>query len=257
MVQFSVNLSTIFTEVPFIERFKKAREAGFSFVECQFPYEKPVEEIKKELEENNLSLVLINLPPGNWEKGERGLAIDPNKTEEFCESVQKGIEYAISLNVPRIHCMAGNLSSSIDEVEAREVYLNNIQFAAKKMAEHHITLLIEPINPMDMPNYFLSNLPQAIEIIDECSLPNVKLQFDFYHMQKLHGNLIENFSRYFEYIGHVQIADVPGRHQPGTGEIQYNNIFTFMDKLGYNGYVGLEYTPQGKSDESFHWMKGE
>lgn len=255
MVQFSVNLSTIFTEVPFIERFKKAKKAGFSFVECQFPYEVPIDAIRKELEENQLSLVLINLPPGNWEKGDRGLAVDSNRIEEFRESVHKGIEYATNLNVPNIHCMAGNQLFTLDEKEAKKVYLENMQYAAKIMAEHHITLLIEPINPMDMPNYFLSSLPQAIEIIHECSLPNVKLQFDFYHIQKIHGNLLHNFSSYLQYIAHVQIADVPDRHEPGTGEIHYNNIFQYMDKLGYNGYVGLEYIPKGKSEESFHWMK--
>lgn len=255
MNKFAVNLSTIFTQVPFIDRFKKASEQQFSYVECQFPYELTVDQIKQQLRENNLSMVLLNLPPGNWANGDRGLAIDPFRTEEFKNSVDVGIEYASALNIPNIHCMAGVCSDNIPSHKVKEVYIKNITYAAKKLATHELTLLIEPINQKDIPNYYLSSIKEAAEILQEVNLPNVKLQFDFYHMQKIQGDLISTFENYFDQIGHVQIADVPGRHQPGTGEINYKNVLSFLDKVGYNGYIGLEYTPLGKSEDSFKWIK--
>jgi hydroxypyruvate isomerase len=255
MNKFAVNLSTIFTEVPFLERFKKARECGFSFVECQLPYYHSIEEIQLELQQNQLSMVLINLPAGNWEGGERGLAVDPNRVDEFKRSVYDGIKYAKALDVSRIHCMAGIVLNE-DHVTVREVYLKNLQFAGTEMAKHGITLLIEPINLYDMPGYFLQDIYQAIAILDDVALPNVKLQFDFYHMERIHGNSLDAFKQYANVIGHVQIADVPGRHQPGTGKMDYGAIFQYLNGT-YEGYIGLEYTPKGKSEASFGWLGGE
>jgi len=253
MDQFAVNVSTIFTEVPFIERFQKAKEFSFSRVECQFPYSEPAERIREELEKYRLSLVLINLPAGNWEKGERGLAIFPDRIGQFKQSVDEGIRYATNLNVSLIHCMAGILPPELDRQRAKEVYIDNLQYAAEKLAQHGLTLLIEPINPYDMPGYFLTDIREAAEIIEEVGMPNVKLQYDFYHMQRMQGNLIATFQAYFSLIGHVQIADVPGRHEPGTGEIHYERIFQFLQSCGYTGAVGLEYIPKTTSEASFAW----
>lgn len=255
MNQFAVNVSTIFTEVPFLERFQKARECGFSLVECQFPYKYPVERIRDELHQHQLSLVLINLPPGNWEKGDRGIAIFPNRTDEFQRSVEEGIRYATELNVPYIHCMAGVLPADLDRQKAKETYMRHLYDAAKQMANHSLTLLIEPINPFDMPNYFLTNIHEAVSMIKEIGLTNIKLQYDFYHMQRMNGNLMTTFETYFDWIKHVQIADVPGRHEPGTGEIRYEYIFQRLQQCGYKGFIGLEYVPSGKSEHSFHWRK--
>ncbi|WP_462413229.1 hydroxypyruvate isomerase family protein [Neobacillus sp. Marseille-QA0830] len=254
MNRLAVNLSTVFTEVPFLERFKKARECGFSHVECQFPYAYPVEEIRRQLDQQQLTMVLLNLPPGNWERGDRGLAIDPNRIEEFKHSVMEGINYALPLKVPRIHCMAGVLANS-EPRTAKEVYLENLYYAGTEMAKYGLTLLIEPINTTDMSGYFLDNLALAKEILNEVNLSNVKLQFDFYHIQRIHGNPLSLFQQNVDIIEHVQIADVPGRHQPGTGEMDYQKIFHYL-KNTYKDYIGLEYIPSGMSEDSFDWLLG-
>ncbi|TWI55257.1 hydroxypyruvate isomerase family protein [Halalkalibacter nanhaiisediminis] len=254
MNQFSVNLSTIFTEYPFIDRIKKAKEHGFTHVECQFPYPYSLEKIKRELDDHHLSMVLINLPPGDWVSGDRGMAIDPNRIEEFRESVKIGIRYATTIQCPRIHCMAGVMPEKSNKEQVRDVFINNIKYAAAKMAEHDLTLLIEPINTFDIPGYFLNDLHEAVHIIKEVHSPNVKLQFDFYHIQRTYGHTLTLFERYTHLIEHVQIADVPGRYQPGTGEMDYQEIFDLLHNLHYEGFIGLEYSPKGKSEESFNWM---
>lgn len=254
MINFAVNISTIFTEASFLDRFKKVKDAGFSYVECQFPYQHDVEAIKRELDDNQLKMVLINLPPGNLQKGDRGVAIDPNRKDEFKDAVSAGITYATHLSVSKIHCMAGVIHSHLLK-KAKDVYIENLKYAANLMANHNITLMIEPINRFDIPNYFLSNIDQAIEIIEEVNLPNVKLQFDFYHTQLTQGNLINTFQQSLKYIGHVQIADVPARHEPETGEINYRGVLDFVERSKYEGIVGLEYHPKGKSEDSFKWME--
>lgn len=254
MKPFSVNLSTIFTEVPFLERFKKAKDAGFKYVECQFPYDVPIRDIETQLIETGLTLVLINLPPGDWERGDRGMAIFSDRMAEFKESVQKGLEYARALGVKKIHCLAGVLTSGMSREQARKVYLENLKYAALEMASENITLLIEPINHTDMPGYFLHNIDEAVKILDELELPNLMLQFDFYHIQRLQGNLLVSFKRYLDRIGHIQVADVPDRHEPGTGEINYQNVLNEVLRQDYIGYIGLEYTPIGKSEDSFGWV---
>lgn len=247
------NLSTVFTEVPFIERFAKARECGFSFVECQFPYAYSIEEIRSELERHELSLVLINLPAGDWEAGERGLAVNPDRIADFQKSVQQGIEYAAALNVPRIHCMAGIVSESEDQETAKQVYIDNLRYTGKEAAARGLTVLIEPINRADMPGYFLHDIQQAKEMLEAVNLPNVKLQFDFYHMEKIYGDALSVYKQYAHLVDHIQIADVPGRHQPGTGEMDYQEIFNYLYS-NYNGCIGLEYLPLGNSEVSFKWM---
>lgn len=254
MGKFSVNLTTIFTEVPFLERFQKAKQAGFAFVECQFPYQSSIEDLRREIRDHALSLVLINLPAGDWERGERGLAIFPERREEFRQSVAKGIEYAQALGVEKLHCLAGVLDIGADRELAREVYLENLKFAASEMARYGLTLLIEPINAYDMPGYFLTDIEEAASIIEEIGLPNVKIQFDFYHIQRIKGNLSANFLKYIDQVSHIQIADVPGRHEPGTGEIDYKQVLKDVKDRGYKGYIGLEYSPKASSEESFKWI---
>lgn len=253
-MKLSINLSTIFTEVPFLERFQKAKEFGFHYVECQFPYEEEPEKLLEALQRNELSLELMNLPPGDWENGDRGLAVDPNRVEEFRASLEKGLTYATALGVNKIHCMAGLTPQNLEREHAHKTYIENIRYAGEELAKFGKMLLIEPINPFDMPRYFLSSLHEAAGILKEIDLPNVKLQYDFYHMQRIHGNLIANFHKFFDRIGHVQLADVPGRHEPGTGEIHYENIFKALKEARYEGLVGLEYTPKGSSEESFAWL---
>lgn len=249
----AINLSTIFTEVPFLARFGKVRDCGFSTVECQFPYDYSVAEIRQELERHRLSLVLINLPAGKWQAGERGLAVDPARIPEFKESVRLGIRYATALKVPRIHCMAGVVAETADLTAAKQVYIENLRYVAKEAAACGLTILIEPINRFDMPGYFLDDIQQAKAILDEVNLPNVRLQFDFYHIERIHGNALAVFQQYASLIDHVQIADVPGRHEPGTGEMDYQAIFSYLNSH-YNGYIGLEYTPLEKSEASFKWL---
>jgi hydroxypyruvate isomerase len=255
MNKFAVNLSTIFTEVPFLERFKKAREFGFSFVECQFPYDHSIEEIQRELEQHQLSMVLINFPPGNWTKGDRGIAADPTRIKEFKESVKKGSQYARALKVSKLHCMAGIVSGAGPK-EARKTYIENLHYAGTELAKHGLTLLIEPINPFDMPGYYLTNIYQASEILRAVSLPNVKLQFDFYHIESVHGHSLSIYQESADIVGHVQIADHPRRNQPGIGGMDYDQILQYLCNK-YDGYIGLEYTPQGISEKSFEWLSME
>ncbi|BCJ85493.1 hydroxypyruvate isomerase [Effusibacillus dendaii] len=254
MFTFSANLSTLFTEVPFLNRFAKAKQAGFACIEFQFPYEIEPELIKREMELHQLKLVLFNFPPGNWQKGDRGISICADRQQEFRDSVEEAIRYAKTLNCPRLHCMAGILPNGWEEKEAWQVYKENLRFAAARLADHQITLLIEPINRYDMPGYLLSDLKHAYELICELDMPNVKIQYDFYHMQRIQGELIASYQTYKDAIGHIQIADNPGRHEPGTGEINYPNIFRFLKEIGYEGYIGLEYTPKESSDTSFKWL---
>lgn len=255
MKQFAVNVSTIFTEVPFIERFQKAKEHGFTYVECQFPYSVTVDLLKNELQKLQLSLVLINMPPGSWENGDRGLAIDEKRRDEFKKSVDQAIHYAENLGVKRIHCMAGIMNNDTARSKHKDIYMENLLYASKQLAQHELTLLIEPINQIDMPNYFLSSLEAAVQIIQELNEENVNLQFDFYHIEKMYGESLKYFEKYMTYIEHVQIADVPGRHELGTGNLNYQEIFTRLNQLKYNHFIGLEYTPLHQSDDSFGWLR--
>lgn len=253
--QFSVNLSTVFTEVPFLDRFKKAREYGFTAVECQFPYNYSIGEIQQQLDDNGLSMVLINLPPGDWASGERGIAIDPSRKDEFRNAVHTGIHYALGLNVPRIHCMAGILSKQNEE-NAQKTYLENLRYAATEVDAHGLTLLIEPINTYDMPGYFLRDLQIAEKVLTQLHMPNIKLQFDFYHIDRIYGEPLLQFERFADLIDHVQIADNPGRNEPGTGDMDYSSIFQYLTEK-YKGHIGIEYNPKSDSEDSFEWLRNK
>ncbi|MEW5321658.1 hydroxypyruvate isomerase [Geobacillus thermoleovorans] len=252
-MKFAVNVSTIFTEASFLARFAKAKRHGFSHVECQFPYAAAPEAIADELEQLELSLVLINLPAGDWEKGERGLAVFPDRHDEFRRSLEEGVRYALALGAPRLHCMAGIVPNDVPRERAKETYMRRLDEAAAELAVHGLTLMIEPINPFDMPGYFLTDIDEAAAIIRELGRSNVKLQYDVYHMARLGRDVTATFAAYAPLIAHVQFADAPGRHEPGTGGLPYREIFAFLQECGYNGAIGLEYIPSRESSESFSW----
>ncbi len=254
MPRFAANLTMMFTEHPFAQRFAAAAAAGFKAVEFLFPYEYAAQEVALWLKENRLENVLFNLPPGDWAAGERGIAALPGREAEFRRGVARGIEYALALCTPRLHMMAGLIPAGADLRLHREVYLGNLRHAAREVAKHGLSLLIEPINGRDMPGYFLNSQAQAHALREESGEPNVKVQMDFYHAQIVEGDLATTFRRYFSNIGHVQIASVPSRNEPDDGEVNYPYLFRLLDELGYQGWVGCEYRPRGRTEDGLGWL---
>ncbi|SFB92469.1 hydroxypyruvate isomerase [Massilia yuzhufengensis] len=257
MPKFAANLSTLFPDAPFLERFALARSAGFDAVEFQFPYAFEPEQIVQRLRRYGLELVLHNLPPGDWNAGERGITCDPRRSAEFRDSVGLAIDYALELGVKRLHCLAGKLPSNVPQERAHACYVENLRYAAAQCRPHGIDLLIEPINTRDIPGYFLTGSRQAAAVIEECGADNLFMQYDIYHMQRMEGELAGTLRQYLPLIRHIQLADVPGRHQPGTGEINFPYLYTLLDELGYDGWVGCEYHPQGETMASFGWLAQE
>ncbi|CAN7420027.1 hydroxypyruvate isomerase family protein [Pseudoduganella sp. LjRoot289] len=254
MPQFAANLTMMFNEVPFPERFAAAARAGFSAVEFLFPYDYPPQQVAGWLRENGLAVVLFNLPPGDWAVGERGLASLPGREAEFRAGVERGLAYALELGVPRVHMMAGLPPAGADPQQLHAIYLDNLRHAAGVFAEHGIDVLIEPINGRDMPGYFLQSQAQAHALREASGAPNVKVQMDFYHAQIVEGDLASTFKKYAGAIGHVQIASVPERHEPDDGEVNYPYLFRLLDELGYTGWVGCEYRPRGRTEDGLGWL---
>lgn len=255
MPKFAANLSMMFNEVPFPERFAAAARAGFTAVEFLFPYDYSVADVTRWLKENQLKSALFNLPPGDWAAGERGIASLPGREDEFLAGVDKALEYALSLGTPTLHAMAGLLPAGADREEHRATYIDNLGLAAKKLAAHGLTLVIEPINTRDMPGYFLNTQAEGHAIREEVGAPNLKVQMDFYHAQIMEGDLSMTFRKYFGQIGHIQIASVPARHEPDEGEVNYAHLFRLLDETGYAGYVGCEYRPRGKTEDGLGWLE--
>ncbi len=255
MPKFAANLSMMFNEVPFPERFAAAAKAGFKAVEFLFPYDYTPAQVAGWLTENNLKNALFNMPPGNWAAGDRGMASIPGREQEFCDGVAKAIEYALALGTPTVHAMAGMLPAGADRDTHRATYVDNVWYAARELAKHNLTLVIEPINTRDMPGYFLNYQDEAHAIRKEIGEPNLKVQMDFYHVQIMEGDLTMTFKNNFEGIGHVQIASVPTRNEPDEGEINYRHIFKLLDDMGYDGYVGCEYRPRGRTEDGLGWFK--
>jgi len=266
MPRFAANLSMMFNEVPFMERFAKTAANGFGGVEFLFPYDFEPEAIAAELKRHGLEQVLFNLPPGDWAAGERGLAALPGREAEFRTSVDTAIRYAKALNCPRLHAMAGLVRESAPESASdnvsretfstnHQIYLENLRFAARKLAEHDLTLLIEPINTRDMPGYFLNHQADGHAILKELNEPNVKVQMDFYHTQIMDGDIWKTFERYRDGVGHIQIAGVPERHEPDTGEVNYAWLFAELDQSGYDGWLGCEYKPRGDTEAGLGWYR--
>ncbi|WP_312520821.1 hydroxypyruvate isomerase [Anaerospora sp.] len=255
MPKFAANLTMLFTEVPFMERFSLARQAGFTYVEYLFPYEFSARELKQQLEANCLKQILFNLPSGDWANGDRGIAANPDRIAEFQAGVPKAIEYALELGVSQVNCLAGKIVAGYDNKKHMATLVENVRFAAKALQEAGLKLVVEPINHYDIPAFFLSRTEQALTLIEEAGMPNVFVQYDIYHAQREEGELAATIRKNIASIGHIQIADNPGRHEPGTGEINYSFIFKEIDALGYQGYIGLEYVPSMKGNSSFQWIK--
>jgi len=245
----------LFSEVPFLERFRLAKDAGFRAVEYLFPYDWPADQLSELLEQNELKQVLFNLPPGNWEQGDRGIACHPQRISEFREGVDHAIEYAKNLKVERVNCLAGLKPEDISEEIAQETLLNNIAFACSRLEHAGIQMLIEPINSrIDMPGFFVDTIDKAANLISNFDNEQLGLQFDIYHMQIMHGDLTRLIDTHFDKIRHIQFADNPGRHQPGTGEINFSHLFRHLDDIGYDGWVSAEYRPDGPTCDTFDWL---
>jgi hydroxypyruvate isomerase len=255
MPKFAANLSFLFAELPFSQRFARAAAAGFKGVEYLFPYEHAPHDIAEWLRDNDLEQVLFNLPAGDWAAGERGLACLPQRHGEFAESVERALEYAVILDCQRVHCMAGLAPKGFSEVELEENYIANLRYAADRLATVGVTVMIEPINSrIDMPGYWLDDVGRGFRLLEAIDRPNVKLQYDIYHAQIIAGDLARTLEANVGRIGHVQIADNPGRHEPGTGEINYPFLFGLLDRLGYSGWVGCEYKPLTTTQASLDWL---
>jgi hydroxypyruvate isomerase len=258
MPRFAANLTMLFTEVPFLDRFALAAKAGFKAVEFLFPYPFPAAELKARLQDNRLELILHNLPAGDWDKGERGIACLPNRVEEFKAGVGKAIEYATALKVTQVNCLAGKRTNgSMIDNSLEETFVSNLRFAAAELKKANIKLLIEPINTFDIPGFSLTRTNQALRIIDDVGSDNLYLQYDAYHMQRMEGELAGTISKNLPRIAHIQVADNPGRGEPGTGEINHECLFAHLDKIGYAGWIGCEYKPATTTEAGLGWLKGK
>jgi hydroxypyruvate isomerase len=253
--KFNANLTLLFNEVDFLERFQAARLAGFAGVEYLFPYAYRKEDLLERLQTHGLTQVLHNLPAGDWAKGERGIACLPDRVGEFQDGVGTAIEYAQALQCAQLNCLAGIPPPELDPAEVRATLVRNLQFAAAQLKAAGIRLLLEPCNTRDLPGFYLNRSQQAIEIIDAVGSDNLYLQYDIYHMQVMEGNLAPTIQRNLHRIAHMQLADNPGRHEPGTGEINYPFLFGVIDRLGYSGWIGCEYQPTKGTVEGLGWIK--
>ena len=255
MPRLAANLSMLFQEVPFPDRFALAARAGFRGVEAQFPYASDSAMLAGRLAENGLVQVLHNLPAGDWDAGERGLACLPGREAEFREGVGQAIAYATALGCRRLNCLAGIAPDGADPATLRETFIGNLRHAAGRLADAEILLLIEPINTTDNPGFFLNGTRQALDIIDEVGAPNLRLQYDAYHMQIMEGDPAGTIAACLDRIGHIQIADHPGRHEPGSGEIDFDFLLRHLDAIGYEGWVGCEYIPAETTVAGLGWAR--
>ncbi len=254
MPQFAANLTMLFNESPFMERFEKAANSGFQAVEFLFPYAFSAHEIKQHLEKYKLQLVLHNLPAGNWDAGERGIGCLPDRVEEFKAGVSKALEYAKVLGVKQINCLAGKIPTGIDAEILKNTFVSNLRYAAAELKKADIKLLIEPINTFDIPGFYLTKTEQAIEILNEVGSDNLYIQYDIYHAQRMEGELCKTLEKNLSKIAHIQLADNPGRNEPGTGEINYAHLFKLIDSIGYQGWIGCEYKPAGNTEAGLGWI---
>jgi hydroxypyruvate isomerase len=253
--KFAANLSFIFQEVGFLDRFAAAAACGFRAVEYLSPYEHPPGVIAEQLGRHRLQQALFNMPPGDWAAGERGVAALPGREQEFRDGVEQALVYAKATKCPLVHAMAGLWPAGRDRAEAERVYVANLRHAAERLAAEGVTVVIEPINTRDIPGYFLNTTAQAMAIIERVGHPNLKLQLDLYHVQIMEGDLACRIRALAGYYPHVQIAGNPGRHEPDIGEINYPFLFELFDELGYSGWIGCEYRPQGETRAGLGWAK--
>ncbi len=255
MPKFAANLSMMFTEVPFLDRFAAAKDAGFHAVEYLFPYDYSPDTVRQRLHDSGLENVLFNMPPGDWAAGERGITSIPGREAEFREGVQKALNYAAVLGVRRLHAMAGIPPATADRAACRATLVNNLRYAAEKLAGSGVTLLLEAINTRDMPGFFISTQAESFSVCAEVGASNLKMQLDCYHMQVMEGDLTTKLKKYLPYCGHIQIAGAPDRHEPDTGEVRYEYLFREIDKMGYDGWIGCEYRPAGKTVDGLSWWR--
>lgn len=254
MPKFAANISMQFTEVDFLDRFAAAAAAGFKGVEFLFPYAFSKEDLAEKRSASGVEQVLFNMPPGDWDAGERGLACLPDRVGEFQDGVGTALEYAKALNCPRLHAMAGLRPEGADESKLRETYVANLKFAAAETAKAGVMLVIEAINVYDIPGFYLNHSKQGFDIIAEVGASNLKFQYDIYHMQRMEGELANTITANIGVIGHMQLADTPGRHEPGTGEINYPFLFGAIDAAGYDGWIGCEYVPAAGTEAGLGWF---
>jgi 2-dehydrotetronate isomerase len=254
MLKFAANLSFMYNEYAFLDRFAAAAADGFKGVEYLFPYEHPAEEIRRRLDDNDVSQVLFNAPPGDWAKGERGLASLPGREDEFRGSIEKALDYTRVIGNQTLHVMAGLSVPGVERVRQRAVYMNNLAQAAREAATIGLTVVIEPINTRDIPGFFLNRQDEAQAICSELNEPNLKVQFDCYHCQIVEGDLATRLRRDMPTIGHIQVAGVPERHEPDTGEVNYPFLFSLIDELGYSGWIGCEYRPAAGTRAGLGWF---
>lgn len=255
MPRFAANLSMMFQEVGFLDRFEAAAAAGFDGIEFLFPYEHPASAIAERLQAHGLTQALFNMPPGNWAGGERGLASLPGREEEFAKGVETAVAYAKELGCATLHCMAGLLPDPAERPVRERLYIENVRHAARACAAAGIALVLEPINSRDMPGYFLAYQDEGRRLIEAVGEPNLKLQLDLYHCQIMEGDLAHHIRRYLPITGHVQVAGVPERHEPSQGEVNYPYLFDLLDELGYAGWVGCEYRPKGRTEDGLAWFQ--
>jgi hydroxypyruvate isomerase len=243
----------LFGEMPFLDRFAASKAAGFSAVEYLFPYEFEKAALREQLQQHGLTQVLHNLPAGNWAAGERGIAILPDRVDEFRDGVAQAIDYAKALDCRQVNCLVGIAPADADLLALNEVLVNNLRFAADALARQRIRLLIEPINTLDIPGFFLNGTRQAVQVISDVRSENLFIQYDIYHMQVMEGDIARSLQKHLARISHVQLADNPGRNEPGTGEINYPFLFRYLDQIGYRGWVGCEYKPRTTTAEGLGW----
>jgi hydroxypyruvate isomerase len=254
MPKFAANLSMMFTEVSFLDRFAAAADAGFKAVEFLFPYEHSPEEVVNRSRSAGVDVILFNMPAGNWAAGERGITCIPGREEEFRAGVDSALRYALALGTPRLHSMAGIAPKGADPAQCRKTLIANLEYAAEKLAKHDITLLLEAINTRDMPGFILSTQQDAFSICEAAKAPNLRMQMDLYHMQVMEGDLATKLKHYAPHCGHIQIAGCPERNEPDSGEVRYEYIFRLLDEIGYEGWLGCEYRPAGRTEDGLRWM---
>lgn len=256
-LKFAANLSMLYPDRPFLERFAAARTAGFTAVEFLFPYEFGYQAIRQRLDEYGLQVVLFNIFPGDIAAGERGFLSQPGRQPDFRRTMEEALAYAQALQSPRIHVMVGNRLPEVAYQAQFDTILENLAWAAPLAATAGVTLLVEPLNATDQPRYLIHSTADGMAIVEAVNHPNLRLQYDVYHAQMTEGNLITTIKRLLPWIGHIQISDVPGRHEPGLGEINYPAIFAVLEAIGYQGHIGLEYNPSGDTDQSLAWLPPE
>ncbi|WBV44828.1 2-oxo-tetronate isomerase [Pseudoroseomonas cervicalis] len=253
MPRFAANLSMMFTDVPFLDRFARAAAAGFEAVEFLFPYDHPPEVVAEKLNSAGLTQALFNMPPGDWAAGERGMAAIPGREQEFRDNVATAITYARALGCKTLHAMSG-LTEGLDRAACEATFVENFRYAADALAPHGITLLVEPINSRNMPGYFIAHQLDAIALIERVARPNVALQLDLYHAQIMDGDLTKLIEKLAGRFAHVQIASVPERHEPDEGELNYPHLYGVLDRIGYKGWIGCEYNPRAATEAGLGWF---